>query len=84
MCNTRGRRWSAASRSAATKPLLAPHGVDEPTVLASHVDDQRLAGCQLGVGLQGRHIDIMIAECLRREPAENVVTDPIAQFSADA
>ena len=84
MCRTRGGCSSTASRSAATKPVLAPTRVDEPPVLAPDVDDQGLAGGKLRIDLERRRVDLVSPEGLGGEPAEDVVADAGADRRRDA
>ena len=64
------------------KSLVGTDAVDEPTVLAPHVDDQGLAGGQTRSVL--RAVSTLCALSVSsREPAEDVVADPGADRGRD-
>ena len=63
---------------------VGSHGVNEPAILAAHVDDQRLAGRAARVDAQGLDVHAVSHQGFGGETSEEVVADTGADGDADA
>ena len=63
---------------------VGSHGVNEPAILASHVDDQRLAGRAARVDVQGLDVHAVSHQGFGGKTSKDVVADTGADGDTDA
>ena len=63
---------------------VGSHGVNEPAILASHVDDQRLAGRAARVDAQGLDVHTVSHQGFGGKTSQDVVADTGADGDTDA